>query len=281
MSKQFSDRVGATHPRRDFQIQDMDQSLRNGLWNWTCWVLGTESSSRNDYWYKAARSGMWDEFFHLRVDDVRASSDYVRGAVKKWWNEAPWHAVYNFVEYMLNNGNRFRDYGDRRSDSAARLNYYLERELSGYRAINGQLVPVTSDLEVKEIQRAASTVCGFEGVAKHIDTALKLLALKPEPDKRNSIKESISAVEAAVKLLSGEKSGGIDKAVALLAAKAGLHPAFKDALKKLYGYTSDEQGIRHPILESADISFAEAKFMLVACSAFANLLIDSARPTAG
>jgi len=55
-----------------------------------------------------------------------------------------------------------------------------------------------------------------EGVAERIDTALALLGKKPEPDYRNSIKESISAVEAVVKLLTGEKSGGIDKAIAVL-----------------------------------------------------------------
>ena len=51
----------------------------------------------------------------------------------------------------------------------------------------------------------------------------------------------------------------------------------KEGFVKLYGYTSDEHGIRHSMLDIPDIGFAEAKFMLVACSAFANFLIDSAR----
>ncbi len=39
---------------------------------------------------------------------------------------------------------------------------------------------------------------------------------------------------------------------------------------KLYGYSSDEDGIRHAILEEKEIGFDEAKFMLVACSGFVN-----------
>jgi hypothetical protein len=76
--------------------------------------------------------------------------------------------------------------------------------------------------------------------------------------------------------LTGEASGGIDPALTILDKKKKLHPAFKTALSKLYAYTSDEDGIRHAILDEPNVSFAEARFMLVACSAFANLLVESA-----
>ena len=45
---------------------------------------------------------------------------------------------------------------------------------------------------------------------------------------------------------------------------------------KLYGYTSDESGIRHAgRIDGKGTTFAEAKFMLIACSAFVNYLIDN------
>lgn len=37
-----------------------------------------------------------------------------------------------------------------------------------------------------------------------------------------------------------------------------------------------EDGIRHAILEEPNVGFHEAKFMLVACSAFVNFLISKA-----
>ncbi len=44
----------------------------------------------------------------------------------------------------------------------------------------------------------------------------------------------------------------------------------------MYGYTSDEDGIRHALsCEDASIDFATAKYMVVTCSAFVNLLVAS------
>jgi hypothetical protein len=66
-------------------------------------------------------------------------------------------------------------------------------------------------------------------------------------------------------------------------AKAGhVHPALKAGLSKLYGYTSDEPGIRHPLLEDGDakVDETDALFMISACSAFVSYLISKAR-TAG
>jgi len=41
---------------------------------------------------------------------------------------------------------------------------------------------------------------------------------------------------------------------------------------KLYGYTSDSDGIRHALLKENKLNFEDAKFMLVSCSAFVNYL---------
>jgi len=55
-----------------------------------------------------------------------------------------------------------------------------------------------------------------------------------------------------------------------------LHPALIEAFKKFYGYTSDAEGIRHPLLEEPALSYEDAKFMLVSCSAFVNYVITKA-----
>jgi hypothetical protein len=62
--------------------------------------------------------------------------------------------------------------------------------------------------------------------------------------------------------------------LAALAGQGELHPALKGAFSKLYGYTSDEEGIRHPLLddEEARPGLGEAVFMLSACAAFASYL---------
>jgi hypothetical protein len=114
------------------------------------------------------------------------------------------------------------------------------------------------------------------GVSSHMTQALALLGQKPEPDYRNSIKESINAVESAAKFIDGSKGSGLRGALNRLARSVQLHPAMQEAFLKLYGYTSNEDGIRHALLDAPNVGYDEAKFMLVACSAFANFLIGRA-----
>lgn len=58
----------------------------------------------------------------------------------------------------------------------------------------------------------------------------------------------------------------------MLESDGRVHPALKEAWVKLYGYTSDEGGLRHAMQEEPDIDFATVKYMVVSCAAFVNLL---------
>ena len=62
----------------------------------------------------------------------------------------------------------------------------------------------------------------------------------------------------------------------LIEDSIGLHPALKRGFLAIYGYTSDEGGIRHAMLEETNIAFEDAKYMLVSCSTFINYLIVKA-----
>ena len=52
----------------------------------------------------------------------------------------------------------------------------------------------------------------------------------------------------------------------------------KTAFSVLYGYTSNENGIRHALTENnTNATINEARFMLVTCSAFVNYLIANSK----
>ena len=110
-------------------------------------------------------------------------------------------------------------------------------------------------------------------VHAHLRRALELLADRNTPDYRNSIKESISAVESLAALTVGE-SGTLGQLIKKLEQKIGLHPALGKAFNKLYGYTSDEGGIRHALADEETADFDHAKFMLVVCSAFVGFVLS-------
>lgn len=107
---------------------------------------------------------------------------------------------------------------------------------------------------------------------------MAFLSDKNIPDYLNSIKESISAVESVAKIISNEKSQGLKDALNALSKLTTIHGSMREGFIKLYEYTSDEGGIRHAIIENdQNIGFDEAKYTLVACSAFVNYLISKAR----
>src|SRR5699024_6978603 len=102
--------------------------------------------------------------------------------------------------------------------------------------------------------------------------SLRMLSDKKDPDYRNSIKESISAVESYCSIMVREPKATLGKALAKIEVKNDIHPSLKEAFNKLYGYTSDEEGIRHKLLDAPNVKQEDAVFMLVACSAFINYL---------
>jgi hypothetical protein len=69
----------------------------------------------------------------------------------------------------------------------------------------------------------------------------------------------------------------LSPALDAIEAKTTLHSALKEAFKKLYGYTSDAQEIRHALTDEPNLDIEDAKFMLVSCSAFVNYLVVKAQ----
>lgn len=114
-----------------------------------------------------------------------------------------------------------------------------------------------------------------EATGIHLRTALKLFSKRPEPDYRNCTEEAISAAESLVTTLAGEKDFG--RTLNGLRYKLDLNPAFVSALGKLYGYTSDEDGVRHGIFGERGVGFDEPKFMLVTCPAMINFLASKSK----
>ncbi len=152
------------------------------------------------------------------------------------------------------------------------LNEIFENEFIGYRFINGQITPITDEIEIEAIKN--SSQIDFDPVKTHFDKSLQHLSDRNKPDYENSIKESILAIESICCIILGEEKTTLGKALDKL-EKNGIiiHKAMKEAFKKLYGYASDANGIRHANgIGNSYSTLEEAKFMLVSCSAFANYL---------
>jgi hypothetical protein len=151
------------------------------------------------------------------------------------------------------------------------INNVMEAEMAGYRLVDGEIVAITDKTELAAVGEALAQHA-FPGAAAHLQRALELLTDKAKPDPRNSVKESISAVESAARALSGKPKAVLADALEKVEMKHRLHPALRGGFTKLYSYTSDEDGIRHAMGNGSDVTKSEALFFLVACSAFVNYL---------
>ena len=135
-------------------------------------------------------------------------------------------------------------------------------------------MPISEKAEIVEVECAAAS--RHAPIRMHIERSIELLADRKAPDYRNSIKESISAVEAACKLIAKNPKADLDKALAVLSKQHKVHGAFKSAVQRLYAYTSDEGGVRHALMDEPSVDQADARFMMVVCSAFCNFLLARA-----
>jgi len=274
----FSQRIGKKSVRDSLQIESIDKSLENRMWNT---ILDDFFNKLDDYDYSGREAELdqilrviWLEFFEERSDEIDSHDSgkvYASGVInyiKRWFFKSEWYEKYDLLEFLATLDTHIRN-----TNFVVHCNHALKREKAGYRIINGEIVQITAEEEIAEIEEAIQVSTKLKPVNTHLSSALSLLANRENPDYRNSIKESISAIESLASIITGEEKTTLGKALSIIEDKYKLHGALKSAFSSLYGYTSDSGGIRHSLLEDdIEVTFEDAKFMLVACSAFVNYL---------
>ncbi len=263
----FSERHGYRPDRsRLHQLEEVDDRLRNAIWNFLLERFFLIESKSEIY---ELVSSVWIEVAGERSDALPSKVDLIWGGVtsgpavdflREWYLNAFWYEVYDILDHVL------RKYPVEKNTSDA--NAMLSREGSAYRFAGSGIVPITSEEELNAIESAAQLPDPFHGASQHIAQAVALLSNRTTPDFRNAIKESISAVESAVRVAVGDERGDIDKGLEKLA----LHNQLGQAWKNMFNWTSDEDGVRHGSKGTPQVGLSEARYMVVTCSAFVNYL---------
>ncbi len=270
----FSQRKGFTPVRDVIQKDDMDIALRHCLWNALDLIIWDKN---DDYKYGKSFSTSelntlflryWHSYFKLPLDNLPGNFRGSLERVRKVFFECEWYEVYDFIEFTAQNcpeylSKEFTDFA----------NQILEKELSAYRFVDNKITDLTSEQEIESIESAISNATKYSGVSTHLKTSLAFLSDRESPNYRNSIKEAISAVESLSKIVTENPKATLGSALKVIEKSHELHPAFKNALSNLYGYTNDNGGIRHALLEEDTVTYTDAKYMLVSCTAFINYLL--------
>lgn len=277
----FSQRQGIKPIKNVMQVDSMDDDLRNTLWNNLCF----------HYWDNVHRhyisefsmycpsievllKRIWHNYYKKPIDTMNDIWSHTYDEIRNYFFSYKWNEVYDFIEFVANS------YPSNRNDLAnikfmRACNFVLQDEVAVYRFVGGRIAQITSETEIAEIEKALSVPDSLKPIKIHLKTALDLLADRTSPDYRNSIKESISAVEALCKIIIKNDKATLRDAIETIekGKKMKMHPALGRAFKELYSYTNAAEGIRHGLSDEPNLDLEDARFMLVSCSAFINYLI--------
>jgi len=197
-------------------------------------------------------------------------------------NDSPFYKVFDLLHYIAN----YQDDGD-----SSRLNTQLEqfpRDINNaferYRVaylfdISNkpfQIFPRNSEAQGIAIQNSMATL--KNNVLSAADTHLRgATSHLDKGEYADAIADSIHAVESVARFFDPDNNRTLGPAIDSLLQKGVLkHPALASAIKSLYGYTSDEEGIRHALVfeDKANVDMKEAMFMFGACASLASYLAN-------
>lgn len=279
----FSERYGYTKASDVIIREQITKEIQNAICS--CYDKLPDLFSEVTAYYQDAKAEyrnlekyLWVYFLNERAANFSDGRTYhvvatvfIENKSNAWYKKLD--IIEKTIQYLRNFDAKNHKFYSVASNFIKLLNSAFERLNFAYRIINDEIVEITSEQEIKTIEIAIDN--SARNVKMHLNRALELYAQRPDGDYRNSIKESISAVEAFCREKTGENTLG--KALNKLEKNGIVFPdVLKHAFDKLYAYTNQpDAGIRHALMDDTGVytpKAEEAIFMLVSCSAFINYL---------
>ena len=273
----FSQAHGYEDVPRPLKLDELPKSARTRIWNLLFSdlekTMKTDDMGFDGPWV----GGNWKdilqtahvEFYILPLDDWRADFGPICKKLRKHIETQPFNKVFDLIQFVLRHRQCPRGFADRlkRTFEACQLAYMIDT------GPPPTILPAVTQAEGNSVVESLGALrkAGLHSSAAHLREASMCIN---RGDWAASVWESISAVESVARLLDPKASKTLGPALASLERRRTLHPALKSAFSQLYGYTNQEQGIRHALLDEAKapVGLDEAVFMLGACAAFASYL---------
>ena len=253
----FSQRAGKAPLPEALQAEKLTKKFRNYIWR----VIETGIRGY-DTTYFFIRRCYYSYQFSILEKPHDAIPEATPEIVTKWLRniiiEAESHKALTLVEYCLRIENIPEKFAAKIEEQFKHAPYYIDRSSKPV-----CIIPTTSEEMEESTKRALANINNSEltGAKSHFRDSSQELNNENYAD---SVRESIHAVASAARQIDPNAAKDLGPALDSL-ERSGIikHRALKEAFKKLYGYASDEPGIRHPLgeNESADVGFDEAVFM--------------------
>lgn len=248
---------------------ELAQKMPNEIQNVISNVLYTYMKEHEDI-YGKLDIALWTDFLDERLNEYEVKPHYGYYSLEAIEGG---NCIFKFamIDFFLNEIDHLRKVEGKDIPSfAEELNNGFKRVNYKYRIIGTHIIPINDFDDYKDTEKALQSVPN--NIKQHLNKAMLYLFITP--DYENSVKESISAIEAFCYIYT--KKNVLTDALKVFDKKDVIHPQLKKAFENIYYYSSEKgTGIRHgKAQEDTKYSpdFYEAKFMLSACSAFINYI---------
>ena len=300
----FPQRYGYEPLPESMRLGELSNDLRREIWNAIRGLFLEKSLMVNHTFPSQVHQfirGILGKLLRMPEDEIRNHYSSVSKEFKKIVLEGRFHSVLYLVEMTINTGhtqnsstsyeavykravdNYNLDQIYDRDELAQHIKSLFDQHASAYSLDTSKrpfrFSPRSNKEQGDATQQDIETIRegGMVGATTHLRKAVERINAREYAD---SVRESINAVESVARTIDPKASKTLGPALDSL-ERVGLlkHPALKEAFKKLYGYTSNEQGIRHSLLDkdSADVGLDEAVFMFGSCASFAAYLTNKHR----
>ena len=286
----FSQREGKAPLPEPMRLEHIPQRFRQLVWQ----VIDREIDESVQDLYSLNRS--WDRDPNLgsivqwyKFDVLGKLHDEI-----EWYNpkttahffkrmiayDSSYHEILTLIEFVLRHEYCSESLRNGLIDTFDKVPVaYFVQEVNGRFTIMPRMSKESGKATLQAIQVIQDA--DMRGAETHLRQAAEHINTQQYAD---SIADSIHAVESVACMIDPNANKTLGTALESL-ERAGLikHSALKEAFSKLYGYTSDEQGIRHALLNKdfADVGVDEAVFMFGACASFAAYLVNKHRQMQG
>lgn len=273
----FSQAQGIDPLPQPMALGDLSHRARNLLWSCMFGYIAKidNLSGFLEYPWQTILTQFRVLIQNVPIDDV---SPYMRDhadEIKHLILSQPYNRVFDLLQFILRHNDTPRNfYRD--------IYNILESCQAAYSIIEDgpTIVPIAIPEQRQSVEDAFKSLSSgnFGGARQHLRKAAEFINAG---DAAGSIRESVHAVESVARRLDADAKTTLKPALDGLSAKGvSFHPAFREGILKFYGYTNDENGIRHSLLESsASVDIDNAVFMFGACAAFLAYLVNKARKT--
>ena len=277
----FSQREGKIPLPESMQLEEVSSKFRQLIWH----CIDTDSGGFINayemiYSYRFdILNEPHDEITDYGDEDRSFSDTSVGSFAKDTILNGEYHEILTMIEFFLRHEECpfiFRNSLEKIFEST-KIAYFI-KDINKLPTIMPRITRESGEA----VQQAIETMdmSGMAGASTHLRQAAENINAN---QYAKSIADSIHAVESVARIIDPKAARTLTPALDSL-QKSGLlkHPALKEAFSKLYGYTSDEQGIRHALLdkERPDVDLDEAMFMFGACASFAAYLVNKHRKAA-